>query len=159
MSLVAQHLVCRLILNGTSRTRTTQLGQLDFTPRAPPRRGSGTGARFAPDTDPAGMAWEEWKEWERCQSSTSRAPQVVNRCQTIKGWSKRQLQTSARMKGSCKETLQEAEDQLELQEAEASIFLRTTLFNGSSMVDIQRVLEQHIGMHHVPVGVEGRFEV
>ena len=38
----------------------------------------------------AGKAWDEKKEWRKCQSSTSRAPQVAKPCQKIEGCSKSQ---------------------------------------------------------------------
>ena len=50
--------------------------------------------------------------------------------------------------------LLEAKDQLEVRKATGAPKMRITLFDGSSMGTIQKVLEQDIGMHDVFVGVE-----
>ena len=96
-----------------------------------------------------GRLGRAWLEWEKSQSSTSRASQAANRCQNINGWSESQLQSSARTNCSCTETKLEAKNQQGTQQAKGPTHLSITIFSGSSTGFFQRVLEQDIEMHDV----------
>ena len=143
----------RLILNRTCRAHTTNpAGQSDLTPRRS-RRGSGTGARFSPHTD-AGASRQGLGGVEgvgEVPVINLTGSQVANRCQKIEG-----LVKKSGTKHS-KEATDEGKDQRDVQTAKGSSKLRITLFNGSSMGTVQRVLEQDIGMQDVFVGVERRL--
>ena len=116
-----QHLVCRLILNGT------------YAGHIPP---SWRFLRHIQTQRLAWKAWEEWKEWRMCQSSTSRALQDKGLVKKPRAKLGRDLEFVQRER-QCKRL----RTSWKYERVRDPPRMRITQLNVSSMETIQKVLE------------------